>query len=91
MTLRLHWLTRMPKGCRLPRYRLIELGDGKNVMAMERFNRTLAEIDRYSVQGILYWSLRDELQNALRLWDLHRHNLAIDEENNLLVPIDLGA
>lgn len=89
-TLRRYWLTRMPKGCRLPRWSLYEL-DGKEVMAMERFTKLLNEFSLFSAEGSKYWSLRSALENVISdQWDFHGGNLAVDEEAELLVPIDLG-
>lgn len=88
--LRRFWLKKMPEGCRLPRFRFFEL-DGKGVIAMERFQKTLSQFSDYGdPQGTEYWALRGRLQRALGLTDMHGGNLAVDEENKLLVPIDLG-
>lgn len=88
-TLRRYWLTRMPKGCRLPRWSLYEL-DGKEVMAMERFAKLLTSFPRCG-KGSEYWSLVSVLEDVIRdQWDFHGANLAVDEEAKLLVPIDLG-
>lgn len=89
--LRRYWLTKMPKGCRLPRYRLFELGGEETVIAMERFSKLLTDVSRYQSPGDRYWALKSALENVMYdLYDLHGRNVAIDEENNLLVPIDLG-
>lgn len=87
--LKRYYLTKLPKGCRLPRFRHFEL-DGRSVMAMERFDKLLKYVSYYDdPKG--YHARLAHLQEALRdLWDLHGANLAIDEENELLVPIDLG-
>jgi hypothetical protein len=88
-TLRRYWLTRMPKGCRLPRWSLYEL-DGKEVMAMERFTKLLNHFSHYG-EGSEYWDRVSDLNDVINdQWDFHGANLAVDEEAKLLVPIDLG-
>jgi len=80
---------KMPAGCRLPRFRFLEL-DGKGVIAMEKFDKLLKDFSIYG-NGAEYYDRRDALQRALRdTYDLHAANLAVDEVNQLLVPIDLG-
>lgn len=88
-TLRRHFFKKMPKGCRLPRFRYFAL-DGRGVIAMERFSRLLRDVGYYQdTEG--YHNRLSDLQDALRgVSDFHGGNLAIDEENKLLVPIDLG-
>lgn len=89
-TLRRYFLKKMPRGCRLPRYTYYDL-DGRSVMAMERFSKLLSNYSRYGGDGERYWNALSRLQDAmLDLYDLHGANLAVDEENKLLVPIDLG-
>jgi hypothetical protein len=89
-TLRRYWLTRMPKGCRLPRWSLYEL-DGKEVMAMERFARLLSSFSSFSAEGEEYWKRLTALTDVIDdQWDFHGANLGVDEEAGLLVPIDLG-
>lgn len=88
-TLRRYMFRKLPQGCRFPRYSFYEL-DGKGVMAMERFSKLLRDYSRYA-EGSHYWDRLRKLQGALYdVYDLHSANLAIDEENQLLVPIDLG-
>lgn len=79
---------KLPKGCRLPRFALYDLGT-EGVLAMEKFDKLLNEFAFYSFDGSRYWGLREELMQALNLWDLHGANVAIDKEG-LVVPIDLG-
>lgn len=89
-TLRRYWLTKMPKGCRLPRWGFFEL-DGRGVVAMELLGRTLSQVSQYSPEGSRYWGALGRLQDVMRdVYDLHGGNLAVDEENQKLVPIDLG-
>lgn len=82
---------KMPKGCRLPRYQFFALDNQEDgVMAMERFSKLLREVSYYQDPNG-YYDRHKELQGVLRdVYDLHGGNLAIDEENELLVPIDLG-
>lgn len=88
--LRKYWLKKMPKGCRLPRWGFFEL-DGRGVIAMERFNKTLSHYSQYNDPGSRYWILVEHLQGVLcDVYDLHGGNMAVDEENQKLVPIDLG-
>lgn len=88
-TLRRYWLTRMPKGCRLPRWSLYEL-DGKEVMAMERFTKLLNDFPSCG-EGSEYWGLLTDLNDVINdQWDFHGANLGVDVEAGLLVPIDLG-
>lgn len=88
--LRRFWLIKMPPGCRLPRFQFFEL-DGKGVMAMERLGRTLSQYSQWDEKGSNYWALRNKLYRTLTgVCDLHGGNLAVDEERDLLVPIDLG-
>lgn len=87
--LRRYYLTKLPEGCRLPRFGYFEL-DGRGVVAMERFDKLLKYVSYYDDPHGYYTRLT-HLQEALRdLWDLHGANLAIDEVNKLLVPIDLA-
>lgn len=88
--LRRYWLTRMPRGCRLPRWGYFEL-DGRGVIAMERFDKTLNRYSQYSDEGSKYWGALGRISDLMcDLYDFHGGNLAVDEENQLLVPIDLG-
>jgi hypothetical protein len=81
---------KLPKGIRLPRFKLYTL-DGKPVMAMERFSRTLSSYSSYNLEGAHYWRLRESVCSALnKSWDFHGANLAVDEATRQLVPIDLG-
>jgi hypothetical protein len=87
--LRRYWLKKLPQGCRFPRYQLFRF-DGKGVMAMERFGKLLRDVSRYG-EDSRYWERHSKLQDVLRnVYDLHGANLAIDEENDQLVPIDMG-
>lgn len=88
--LRRYWLTKMPEGCRLPRWGFFEL-DGRGVVVMERFEKTLSRYSQYTPDGSRYWGAFGRLQRTLQdVYDLHGGNLAVDEESQLLVPIDLG-
>lgn len=88
-TLRRYFLKKMPKGCRLPRYQYFAL-DGRGVIAMERFSKLLRQVGYYQDPKGYHDRLR-LLRDVLRdVSDFHGGNLAIDEENDLLVPIDLG-
>jgi hypothetical protein len=82
--------TRLPKGCRLPRYQLFRL-DGKAVIAMEYFEKLLREFSMYGDSGRDYWTAKTEMLNAVNLSDMHASNVAVDEINKQIVPIDLGA
>lgn len=91
----LFYNVRMPKGCRLPRFKFFEQGGSGGVLAMERFTTLLEDIGSYTdPEG--YYSRVRPLGNVLnhpdgrRVCDLHNENLAIDEERKLLVPIDLA-
>lgn len=88
--LRKYWLTKMPEGCRMPRWGFFELG-GRGVIAMECFKKTLSAYSAYDSPGSDYWARVRLLQRALDdIYDLHGGNMAVDEENQKLVPIDLG-
>lgn len=88
-TLRRYFLKKMPKGCRLPRWQYFAL-DGRGVIAMERFSMLLRQVSRYQDPNGYHDRLR-LLQGVLGdVSDFHGGNLAIDEESDLLVPIDLG-
>lgn len=88
-TLRRYFLKKMPKGCRLPRWQYFAL-DGRGVIAMERFTKLLRQVSRYQDPRGYHDRLR-ALRGVLNdVSDFHGGNLAIDEENDLLVPIDLG-
>lgn len=90
VNLRKYWLKKMPEGCRMPRWGFFEL-DGRGVIAMERFNKTLSRYPQYSSPGSEYWALVRRLQRVLNdVYDLHGDNMAVDEESQKLVPIDLG-
>lgn len=89
-TLRRLMFRKLPRGCRFPRYQLFEL-DGRTVIAMEKFDKLLKDYSSYSDEGRLYYDLQRHLVSALsELWDFHGGNLAVDEANKQLVPIDLG-
>lgn len=88
--LRKYWLKKMPEGCRLPRWGFFEL-DGRGVVAMELLGKTLSQVSQYSDEGSRYWTALGRLQGVMRdMYDLHGGNLAVDEENQKLVPIDMG-
>lgn len=88
--LRKYWLTKMPEGCRLPRWGFFEL-DGRGVMAMEQFNKLLKQYSKRDAEGSRYWTALNRLQNVMcDMYDFHGGNLAVDEENQKLVPIDMG-
>lgn len=81
---------KLPQGCRFPRYQLFEL-EGEGVMAMERFNQTMRSISSYSAEGKRLRALENRLIAALpELRDMHDDNIAVDEVNGQVVPIDLG-
>lgn len=84
--LRLMRLKRIPEGCRLPRFQYFHL-NGNGVMAMERFRVIL----KSAPHSHRYDGLLNRLRDALGLVDLHSSNAALDEEHDLVVPIDLGA
>lgn len=89
--IRRYWFKKMPKGCRLPKHQFFALDNPEDgVIAMERFGRLLKAVSVYQdPHG--YHDRKLPLLNALRdVYDLHGSNLAIDEENELLVPIDMG-
>lgn len=90
-TLRRYFLTKMPKGCRLPRWKLYEFDEGSGIMAMERFTKLLRDYGRYDAVGSKYWEAQRRLTDLMwDVYDFHGANLAVDVENDLLVPIDLG-
>lgn len=87
--LRRHMLTKLPKGCRFPRWYFHEL-DGRGVMVMERFQRIFSYLSWDEKRD--YENLVGPLERALEdVGDLHHLNLAVDLERKLLVPIDLGS
>lgn len=88
-TLRKHFLTKLPKGCRLPRFTYYEL-DGRGVMVMEYFRKLFNQVITSHKEYGKYASPLDDLRRTLRLEDLYGANLAVDTERELLVPIDLG-
>lgn len=84
-------LTKLPHGCRLPRWEFYEL-DGRGVMVMEKFDKLLHEFGKYTANGSKYWDAQSRFSSAFPdLWDLHGRNIAVDEETGQIVPIDLGA
>lgn len=88
--LRRYRFTKMPEGCRLPRWQYFEL-DGKGVMAMEKFDTLLWQFGRYEEgNGKYYVALRRLSLLMIDIGDFHAANLAVDP-NGLLVPIDMGA
>lgn len=87
-TLRNHLLTRLPLGCRLPRYTYYEL-DGRGVMVMEYFEKLVTKVPNGTLERSRYTNLARELMRILRLEDLYGSNLAVDHDGTL-VPIDLG-
>jgi len=89
--LRRYWFTRMPKGCRLPRFRFYDLtGGGGGVMAMEYLGALLHHCEP-EAERIRLKALQGELQELMwDVTDLHSWNLAVDEDG-LLVPIDLAS
>lgn len=88
--LRKYRFRKMPQGCRLPRWSFYEL-DGRGVMAMERFDKLLRSYGRYTEEGAKYYQALSRLTDRLvETGDWHSANLAVDTENELLVPIDLG-
>lgn len=88
-TLRKHFLTKLPRGCRLPRFTYYEL-DGRGVMVMEYFKKLLNQVPHSSPERSVLESPLRALRAVLRLEDLYGVNLAVDTERELLVPIDLG-
>ena len=89
--LRSYMLRKMPKDIRFPQYHLWKL-DGRTVAAMEYFPKLLWSFSRYGGEGEKYWTASGRLGDALPdLWDTHGANIAVDEENGQIVPIDLGA
>lgn len=88
--LRRYRFTKMPEGCRLPRWQYFEL-DGKGVMAMERFDKLLRQFSRYEGGNGKYYAALSRLSRLMiDIGDFHDANLAVDP-NGLLVPIDMGA
>lgn len=83
---RLHKKCKMPQGTRLPRYTYYA---NSNVIAMERFTRLLKDYGRYE-QGSP-WERLPLVERACKVGDMHGANLAVDQETDELVPIDLGA
>ncbi|HEY6021295.1 MAG TPA: hypothetical protein VIY48_15740 [Candidatus Paceibacterota bacterium] len=53
--------------------------------------KTLSQVSRDSPEGSRYWTALNRLQNVMcDMYDFHGGNLAVDEESQKLVPIDLG-
>lgn len=84
-----HRLRKLPEGCRLPRWHFYRL-DGRGVMAMEAFAKLLNDVEEYTEERMRMDIIVFRLQKALRSFDLHSHNVAVEEDTGILVPIDLG-
>ncbi len=93
LNLRRYWLTKMPKGCRLPRWGWYPIGNRTTgVIAMEHFDTLLRSFSRYDANGAKYWDRLVDLQEALYdMYDLYGTNIAVDVKGDAVVPIDLGA
>ena len=85
---RLYCTWKLPKGARLPRMGYYNL-DGRGVVVAEYLPLLLRHAWR-SDEYEQYRRTRAAIERACKLSDMHEANLAIDEENKLLVPIDLG-
>lgn len=82
--------TKLPKGIHLPRYHLHKL-DGRTVAAMEYVPKLLSSFSTYRGAGVSYWILRAALCETLpQLSDMHGDNIAVDEDTQEIIPIDLG-
>lgn len=92
---RLYFGCKMPKHSRLPKlsYYAVPGQHNVGVIAIERLRRNPAYYERVNKTGESYlcWSdVASAVASACRVGDLHGDNIFLDEENNLLVPTDLG-
>lgn len=74
---------KLPEGVRLP---LATYYEDSRVIAMEYFEKTVADVRDKPRYRALHSKMREEIP----VRDLHIQNVMIDEENDMLVPIDLG-
>ncbi len=84
--IRLNKKCRMPEGTRLPKFTYYS---DCGVIAMERLDRTLHEVDDHEDWN-KYQSLRAQIGYATRICDMHNGNVMVDDETGDLVPVDLG-
>lgn len=88
--IREQFFRKMPIGCRLPRVGLFQ-ADGEHVIAMEHFTQLLRNFSYYSWEGGKYHAALDRLKSAVPISDMHAANVAVDVENDQIIPIDWGA
>ncbi len=91
LNLRSMMLRKLPKEIRFPKYHLWELDTpGDEVAAMEYLPRLLENFSTIGKDG-RFWTARSTLCRVFPdLWDSHGGNIAVDEEAEQIVPIDLG-
>ncbi len=88
--IRKQYLTKLPKGCRLPRVGLFK-AEEEYVIAMEYFENLLRDFGYYTAEGSRYHDALHRLQYAVPISDMHGSNVAVDVENDQIIPIDWGA
>lgn len=92
---RLYFGCKMPKHSRLPKlsYYAVPGQHNVGVIAIERLRKNPPYYEQVNKTGeeYLYWSdVASAVASACQVGDLYGDNIFLDEENNLLVPTDLG-
>lgn len=89
----LYFGCKMPEYSRLPKLGYFPIKEGVGVIAIERFSKPYRRLESFEDENgtPLYWSdVASDISSRCQVGDLYGNNLFIDDENNLLVPTDLG-